>query len=243
MDVTGATGGAYGAGMAGGVFDPVGLMKQPQTIMRVVNWVFSVIVFGCISNEGYVSTNSSPDLYCVFNRNGNACRFGIAIGAIAFLASSALLLLDLYFPQISSVKDRRKVVIFDMAFSAAWSFLWFVCFCFLTNQWQKTSADVAPSYSHDSARAAITFSFFSIISWAASIFFAFKRYKLGVDSTLSEGYVDPALAEGQGGGGGGAAFGSEAPQPGTGGDFYQRSPSFPDGHGIDQTADGYQTQY
>lgn len=47
---------------------------------------------------------------------------------------------------------------------ALWTFLWFVGFCFLTNQWVATqSQDVL--VGADSARAAITFSFFSIFSW------------------------------------------------------------------------------
>lgn len=30
---------AYGAGKAGGAFDPVTFFQQPQTILRVVSWV------------------------------------------------------------------------------------------------------------------------------------------------------------------------------------------------------------
>lgn len=46
-----------------------------------------------------------------------------------------------------------------------WSFLWFVAFCFLANQWQQTPAIKGASQGVDAARAAIAFSFFSIISW------------------------------------------------------------------------------
>lgn len=47
-----------------------------------------------------------------------------------------------------------------------WTFLWFIGFCFLTNQWAWTQAkDV--HVGADSARAAITFSFFSIFSWVS----------------------------------------------------------------------------
>lgn len=30
---------AYGAGKAGGAFDPVTFLQQPQTILRIVSWV------------------------------------------------------------------------------------------------------------------------------------------------------------------------------------------------------------
>ncbi len=47
-----------------------------------------------------------------------------------------------------------------------WAFLWFVCFCFLANQWQCTTPDELPlNQGADAARAAITFSFFSIFTW------------------------------------------------------------------------------
>ncbi|XP_035755894.1 synaptogyrin-2 [Egretta garzetta] len=70
-----------------------------------------------------------------------------------------------------------------------WTFLWFIGFCFLTNQWAWTQAkDV--HVGADSGRAAITFSFFSIFSWGLLIAFAYKRYKMGVED-FAHSYVDP----------------------------------------------------
>lgn len=48
-----------------------------------------------------------------------------------------------------------------------WTFLWFVGFCFLTNQWAWTH-DEDVHIVADSARAVITFSFFSIFSWVSA---------------------------------------------------------------------------
>lgn len=45
------------------------------------------------------------------------------------------------------------------------AFLWFVAFCFLANQWQRTTLSRGFAQGADAARAAITFSFFSIIVW------------------------------------------------------------------------------
>lgn len=106
------------------------------------------------------------------------------------------------------------------AFSPAlWTFLWFVGFCFLTNQWAATKADDV-RIGADSARAAITFSFFSIFSWVSGprvgqgpgvsgegwcraeepkpwgslqgvlASLAYQRYKAGVDDFI-QNYVDP----------------------------------------------------
>lgn len=53
---------------------------------------------------------------------------------------------------------------------AFWSFMWFVGFCFLANQWQVTQHEDNPlREGGDAARAAITFSFFSIFTWVRGL--------------------------------------------------------------------------
>ncbi|XP_045691904.1 synaptogyrin-2 isoform X1 [Phyllostomus hastatus] len=181
--------GAYGAAKAGGSFDLRRFLTQPQVVARAVCLVFALIVFSCIFGEGYSNTHESEQKYCVFNRNEDACRYGSAIGVLAFLACAFFFVVDVYFPQISNVTDRKYLVVGDLLFSALWTFLWFVGFCFLTNQWVATkSEDVL--VGADSARAAIAFSFFSIFSWGLLAFLDYQRYKAGVDDFL-QNYVDP----------------------------------------------------
>uniref|UniRef100_A0A3B5MCG8 Synaptogyrin 1 n=1 Tax=Xiphophorus couchianus TaxID=32473 RepID=A0A3B5MCG8_9TELE len=171
-----------GPGRGGGLFSSLPLQ------------LFSIAIFGCIANEGYINRPSEVEEYCIFNRNQNACNYGVFMGSMAFLCCVAFLALDVYFPQISSVKDRKKAVLADIGISAFWSFMWFVGFCFLANQWQVTKQEDNPlREGGDAARAAITFSFFSIFTWAGQSFLAFQRYKLGADSALfSHEYTDPS---------------------------------------------------
>uniref|UniRef100_A0A8D0H5Z5 Synaptogyrin n=1 Tax=Sphenodon punctatus TaxID=8508 RepID=A0A8D0H5Z5_SPHPU len=178
-------GASFGAGRAGGAVDPLDFLKQPQTILRIISWVFAIVVFGSIINEGYVNRDSTrPDLQCVYNSNEEACNYGIAIGIIAFFACIFFFVVDLYFQQISSVKDRKRAVLLDLGFSGFWSFLWFVAFCFLANQWQRTPASKGVSQGADAARAGIAFSFFSILSWVGLTVKALQRYRLGTDMSL-----------------------------------------------------------
>lgn len=79
--------------------------------------VFALIVFSCIFGEGYSNTHESKQKYCVFNHNEDACRYASAIGVLAFLASACFLVVDVYFPQISNVTDRKYLVIGDLLFS------------------------------------------------------------------------------------------------------------------------------
>lgn len=190
---------AYGAGKAGGAFDPVTFFQQPHAILRIVNWLFSVVIFGCIANEGYINRPTEEQEYCIFNQNANACNYAVFMGCMCFLCCSGLLALDVRFPQISGVKDRKKTVLADLGVSAFWSFMWFVGFCFLANQWQASKPEDNPlREGGDAARAAITFSFFSIFSWGAQSFLAFQRYKLGADSAIFGDYADPSQEAAQG---------------------------------------------
>lgn len=185
---------AYGAGKAGGAFDPVSFFQQPHTVLRIVSWLFSIVIFGCIANEGYVNRSDEGEEFCIFNQNQNACNYGVFLGSLTFLCCLGFLALDVYFPQISSVKDRKKAVLADVGVSAFWSFMWFVGFCFLANQWQVAKPEDNPlRQGGDAARAVIAFAFFSIFTWAVQAFLAFQRYKLGADSALfSQDYVDPS---------------------------------------------------
>lgn len=75
------------------------------------------MVFGSIVNEGYMNRADEVEEHCIFNRNHNACNYGITVGVLAFLSCLLYLALDAYFPQISSVKDRKKAVLSDIGVS------------------------------------------------------------------------------------------------------------------------------
>lgn len=79
--------------------------------------MFSIVVFGSIVNEGYLNSPSESEEFCVYNRNPNACGYGVTVGVLAFLTCLLYLALDVYFPQISSVKDRKKAVLSDIGIS------------------------------------------------------------------------------------------------------------------------------
>ncbi|XP_058508496.1 synaptogyrin-2a [Solea solea] len=182
-------GSAYGASLAGGTFDFLGFVKQPQTILRCLSWLFSIVVFATITAEGYINPASQQDTKCIFNGNDSACSYGVGIGVLAFLACVIFIILDAYFPQISNAKERKYIVIGDLVFSAVWTLLWFICFCVLANQWANTSTEQSAD-TGDAARAVLSFSFFSIITFALLTYFAYGRYRQGVND-FDQDYRDP----------------------------------------------------
>ncbi|KAJ7989831.1 hypothetical protein DPEC_G00308570 [Dallia pectoralis] len=210
---------AYGASLAGGDFNFLHFIKQPQTIVRLLSWVFSVVVFATITAEGYFNNSQENVTKCIFNQNDSACGFGVGVGLLAFLACIIFIILDAYFPQISSATERKKIVIGDLAFSGVWTFFWFICFCVLANQWSHTTEPAIPI---DAARAVVAFSFFSIVTWALLTLFAFTRYRQGV-SDFDQGYTDPANDRS-------APYPATSPYPpypNSGPEGYQRSPFTP----------------
>ena len=76
--------------------------------------LFSVIVFGCISNQGWEKG------HCRYNGDDNACSFGTVVGVIGFLGFTFLLVLDALFENISGVQHRKYAVILDISFSGIW---------------------------------------------------------------------------------------------------------------------------
>lgn len=71
--------------------------------------------------------------------------------------------------------------------------MFFIGFCYLTNQWSKAEP-TANNYGASNINASIVFSIFSIFTWAGCAWFAFQRFKAGVDPTFSSTYDPTANA-------------------------------------------------
>lgn len=166
-------------------------MSSTELLAPLYVQLFSIVILGCVANEGYINQPEDSEEFCIFNHNQNACNYAISMGTLCFLCSTGFLALDIYFPQISGVKDRKKAVMADVAVSgetppscastvftcssvsvppmvsaALWSLVWFVGFCFLAHQWQVSKQEDNPlEEGADAARAAIVFCFFSVFTW------------------------------------------------------------------------------
>jgi hypothetical protein len=82
--------------------------------------LFAIIVFGCISSQGYKYDREEKKEVCLYNKDNNACNYGVGIGVIAFLASIGFLVGEFMFEQMSSVKTRKHYVLGDLGFSGEW---------------------------------------------------------------------------------------------------------------------------
>ncbi|XP_054636014.1 synaptogyrin-2b [Dunckerocampus dactyliophorus] len=187
MEGTRATS-VYGTSLAGGGFDLQKFIRQPQTIVRLLSWLFAIVVFACIATEGYINPAYSAEAKCIFNQNDSACHYAVGIGVIAFLACVGFLLLDVYMPFMSNAQQRKYAAMADLGFSGVWTFLWFVCFCLLASQWGQTH-DVS-GIPQDAARATVAFSFFSIATWGILTYFALGRFRRSPNDVTIPTYTE-----------------------------------------------------
>lgn len=68
-----------------------------------------MIIYSCVSAAWYEGR-------CLFNKYNGICRFG-GLTLISFMACVALLVLEIMFNHITSLKVRRRIAIGDVIFS------------------------------------------------------------------------------------------------------------------------------
>ncbi|XP_062947773.1 synaptogyrin-4 isoform X1 [Cynocephalus volans] len=153
--------------------EAVQFLKRPKTIARIFAGVFSLIVFSSLLTDGYQNKMESPQLHCVLNSNNVACLFAVGAGFLAFLSCLAFLMLDAQESRITVTRFKTAFQLLDFSLAVLWAGIWFVGFCFLANQWQHSTPKQFLLGS-SSAKAAITFSFFSILVWIFQAYLAFQ---------------------------------------------------------------------
>ncbi|XP_066484707.1 synaptogyrin-4 [Tiliqua scincoides] len=164
---------------------------RPQNITRMLAAVFSLIIFASLLTEGYQNQTTSSKLYCVLNDNGAACCYAITVGILSFLQCLLFLGFDAYDTSITSHRLKYAILVLNVTFSIVWICLWFVGFCFLANQWNRSAHKYLLGSS--AARASITFAFFSIPCWVYLAYLALKNLwaepPVPYRRTLDEGSV------------------------------------------------------
>lgn len=95
------------------------------------------------------------------------CKSRIFLTAMFSVEKAGLNVKCRFSPNYKKIKQGQHTPYLCSLFLAGfWTFLYFVSFCFLANQWSRTTPDELPlNQGADAARAAIAFSFFSIITW------------------------------------------------------------------------------
>ena len=79
-------------------------------VTLVVLQVFSIVVFGCIGNQGWDQNHCFHSTHIP----RGVCDYGTAVGVLAFLLLLAFLGADAFFDNVSNVQLRKYIVIADI---------------------------------------------------------------------------------------------------------------------------------
>ncbi|XP_003997745.3 synaptogyrin-4 isoform X2 [Felis catus] len=153
--------------------EAVQFLKRPKTITRIFAGVFSLVVFSSLLTDGHQNNTESSRLHCVLNSNSTACGFAVGAGLLAFLTCLAFLALDTHESRIGSSRFKTAFQLLDFILAVLWTGIWFVGFCFLAHQWQHSPPE-GLLLGSSSAKAAITFTFFSVLVWAFQAYLALR---------------------------------------------------------------------
>ncbi|XP_006868218.1 PREDICTED: synaptogyrin-4 [Chrysochloris asiatica] len=154
--------------------EAVQFLKRPKIMGRIFAGVFSLVVFSSLMTDGYQNKTESPQLHCVLNSNSVACNFAVGTGLLTFFSCLAFLMLDAHEGRIASSRFKMAFQVLDFILAVIWACVWFVGFCFLANQWQR-SQPWEFLLGSSSAKAAIAFSFFSIPVWIFQAYVVFRE--------------------------------------------------------------------
>jgi len=160
-------------------------IKKPLVILRIFAVVCSIIVFGCITSQGWRWDPEAWAEVCIINDSYSTCRLGSAVAILAFILSIGILVCEFYYEQLPSTDYRKQFVAADLVFSGLFSILFLVSFANLAHQW-GLSKEPRGHYGRSNIGTAIAFSFFSIFIWGLHCAAAFRRLQVGVESDAEE---------------------------------------------------------
>jgi len=163
-------------------------VKKPIVIIKLISIVCCIIVFGCISSEGWAYHQDKKIEICIINESYSTCKIASTVGILAFVIALCILVGEFYLEQFPSDDNRKQFVMADIVFSAFFSFMFLVSFSTLCNQWSQ-SQEPRGHYGKDNVQAAIAFSFFSVVTWGLSCLMAFKRIQGQFDMNSEEGLL------------------------------------------------------
>jgi len=163
----------------------IAFIRKPTVILRVTAIVFSIIIFGCITSEGWRYDGHQE--VCIVNNSYTACQLPAAVGILAFIIALVILIGEYFSEGMESGVTRKQFDVADLAFSGIFSLLFLITFSSLTNQWSQ-SREPAGHYGVTNVNAAIAFSFFSVFIWAVCSVLAFRRFQ-GGQSELRSGLL------------------------------------------------------
>jgi len=169
-------------------------LKEPLLPTHIVNWLFTVILLGCISHSK-VDINSDKAV-CQFARDEQTCSSTKTFAAVAFVVASTFVVVELAWEKVANY--HRYIYFAELVVSAVFALVFFGFFIKLAHEWTNTDSDLKAA-GQANPGASIAVSLLSIFSWSALAYFSYKGYKEddlgGIERLGTYGqYVDPVTS-------------------------------------------------
>ena len=169
-------------------------LKEPLLPTHLANWLFSVILLGCISNS-WVDING--DDKCRFNKDASKCDSATKFAMVTFLTSSVFVGMELMWDRLANY--HRYVYLGELIVSAIFVLVFFGFFVSLANAWTNTESTVKDLGGHGNPGTSIAMCILSIFSWALLAYLSYKGWKEddlgGIERLGTYGqYIDPVTS-------------------------------------------------
>ncbi|CAG5083703.1 Oidioi.mRNA.OKI2018_I69.PAR.g10439.t2.cds [Oikopleura dioica] len=175
--------GTFRAPLAGTEVTVSEFLKNTKTLLRIVLIFYNFIMF-----SAQVSIAHDSRDHCVFFEQSK-CNFHMLVSTLGLFTSVFFLVVDWQFVKISSAQKRKLLTQCELVINAAVGFFTFVAFCSSISGFHSFPADEIPEVEfvlESSAKAILSFTFFSIPAWAWITFISFRNYQKGVLSAFAD---------------------------------------------------------
>ncbi|EDQ85723.1 uncharacterized protein MONBRDRAFT_38736, partial [Monosiga brevicollis MX1] len=157
--------------------DVVAFLGKPATILRIVELIFAIIVFGTLADNGTIKLGDKEG--SIFNNKMPPLNFGIAIGVLGFLDATAWLCVSFLHHTSGLLKPYKPTVNYvRIGLDFFFSLMFMIAGAALAAQWNKVSSDAKDAIGSkylNAARTAIAFSFFLWLLYIASAYFSYTE--------------------------------------------------------------------
>jgi hypothetical protein len=159
-----------GAAHGDATSSPIGWLKTPRGILRLVEFLFAIISFGAMSDASMYDHESS-------------FKFLVAVGVMIFIYTIVLIVTYIFEPKVTALCVYQPVI--ELGLDGIFCVLLLAAGAAAAAKCNEKNSDTGYSicnlpddfygkHNKDNIKASIVFTFFNLICFAASTFFSWR---------------------------------------------------------------------